>query len=151
MRNGCGTDHQTAEGEPYAPGPRQRQGPVAARGVLFAADHPGRREYWIGASTVATIVADKFVPALLDRYLARTGYKSQQTDQDGPERGPGNLQRPNDSRDGHDYGAHGIFDSRSHPRSAQVWAVEHPQVTWGLTAAGVIAGAVLAGRLAGRK
>ena len=123
---------------------------VAARGVLYAADHPGRREYWVGASTAATIVANKFAPALLDRYLARTGYDSQQTDQGGPDRGPGNLQRPADARDGQDHGAHGIFDSRSHPRSAQLWAVTHPRVIGALAAAGVAAGAVLAGRRVAR-
>ena len=124
---------------------------VAARGVLYAADHPGRREYWVGASTVATIVANRFAPALLDRYLAKTGYDSQQTDQAGPDRGPGNLQRPDDSLGGQDYGAHGIFDSSAHSRSAQLWAVTHPRVAGAVAAAGVVAGAVLAGRLAGRK
>jgi NAD(P)-dependent dehydrogenase (short-subunit alcohol dehydrogenase family) len=124
---------------------------VAARGVLYAADHPGRREYWVGASTAATIAANKFAPALLDRYLAKTGYDSQQTDQARPDRGPGNLQRPDDARDGQDHGAHGIFDSKAHPRSAQLWAVTHPRITGAVAAAGVAAGAVLAGRLAGRK
>ena len=37
-----------------------------------------RREYWVGAPTVAAIVGQKFIPGLLDRYLGRTGYKSQQ-------------------------------------------------------------------------
>jgi NAD(P)-dependent dehydrogenase (short-subunit alcohol dehydrogenase family) len=133
------------------PVPPIYQPEVAARAVLYAADHPGRREYWVGASTAATIVANKFAPALLDRYLARTGYNSQQTDQGGPDRGPGNLRRPADARGGQDYGAHGIFDSRSHPRSAQLWAVTHPRVTGVLAAAGLAAGAVLAGRRAGRK
>jgi NAD(P)-dependent dehydrogenase (short-subunit alcohol dehydrogenase family) len=133
------------------PVPPIYQPEVAARAVLYAADHPGRREYWVGASTAATIVANKFAPALLDRYLARTGYNSQQTDQGGPDRGPDNLQRPADARGGQDYGAHGIFDSRSHPRSAQLWAVTHPRVTAALAAAGVAAGAVLAGRRARRK
>jgi hypothetical protein len=52
---------------------------VAAEGVVFAADHPERKEYWLGGSTVATILAQKLAPPLLDRYLARTGYDSQQT------------------------------------------------------------------------
>ena len=132
------------------PVPPIYQPEVAARGVLYAADHPGRREYWVGASTVATIVANKFAPALLDRYLAKTGYNSQQTDQGGPDRGPGNLQRPADERYGQDHGAHGIFDSRSHHRSAQLWAVTHPRVTGALAVAGVAAGAVLAGRRVAR-
>src|SRR3984885_11139920 len=53
------------------PVPPIYQPEVAARGVLYAADHPQRRQYWVGASTAATIFANKFVPALLDRYLAR--------------------------------------------------------------------------------
>ena len=103
------------------PVPPIYQPEVAARGVLFAADHPGRRQYWVGASTAATIMANKFVPALLDRYLARTGYDSQQTGQAGPDRGPGNLYRPDDARDGQDHGAHGIFDSQvARPQRAAV-------------------------------
>jgi hypothetical protein len=133
------------------PVPPIYQPEVAARAVLYAADHPGRREYWVGASTAATIVASKFAPALLDRYLARTGYRAQQTDQSGLDRGAGNLQRPADARGGQDYGAHGVFDSRSHPRSAQLWVVTHPWVTGTVAAAGVAAGAVLARRRTGRK
>lgn len=37
-----------------------------------------RREYWVGGPTVAAIVGQKFIPGLLDRYLGRTGYDSQQ-------------------------------------------------------------------------
>jgi hypothetical protein len=29
-------------------------------------------EYWVGGSTVGTLIANKFVPGILDRYLART-------------------------------------------------------------------------------
>src|SRR5499427_10549074 len=50
------------------PVPPIYQPEVAARGVLLAADHPRRRQYWVGASTAATVLANKFVPALLDRY-----------------------------------------------------------------------------------
>ena len=37
-----------------------------------------RREYWVGSPTVKAIVAQRFIPGLLDRYLGKTGYKSQQ-------------------------------------------------------------------------
>lgn len=37
-----------------------------------------RREYWVGTPTVAAIVGQKFIPGLLDRYLGKTGYTSQQ-------------------------------------------------------------------------
>ena len=78
--------------------------------VLYAADHPRRREYWVGASTASTLVANAVAPGLLDRYLARTGYRSQQTQQPaGPDQSA-NLWQPVDQAV--DYGAHG----RSPPR-----------------------------------
>jgi hypothetical protein len=53
---------------------------VAAEAIVWAANHD-RRQLWVGGSTVATIMANKVIPGLLDRYLGRTGYDSQQTDQ----------------------------------------------------------------------
>ena len=133
------------------PVPPIYQPEVAARGVLYAADHPGRRQYWVGASTTATIVANKFAPALLDRYLARTGYDSQQTDQPVKPGRPDNLLDPVDGLGGRDHGAHGAFDGRAHPRSAQLWMSQRPQVMGALAAAGVVTGAVLAGRRGARR
>jgi NAD(P)-dependent dehydrogenase (short-subunit alcohol dehydrogenase family) len=125
------------------PVPPIYQPEVAARGVLFAADHPGRRQYWVGATTAATVMANKFVPALLDRYLARTGYGSQQTGQQVDDRRPDNLYQPLDGAGGRDHGAHGIFGTRSHARSAQLWLDERPRLLAGL-AAGTAAVAALA-------
>lgn len=52
---------------------------LAAEVVLAAALAPRpRREYWVGAPTVEAIVGQKFIPGLLDRYLGKTGYRSQQ-------------------------------------------------------------------------
>jgi short-subunit dehydrogenase len=110
------------------PVPPIYQPEVAARGIVYAADHPRRREYWVGGSTVATLAANKLAPALLDRYLARTGYAAQQTDQSARPGRPDNLVQPVDQPPGADYGAHGSFDSRSHPRSAQLWASHHPAI-----------------------
>src|SRR6266545_3816970 len=78
------------------PVPPIYQPEVAARGIVYAADHPGRREYWVGGSTVATLLANNVAPGLLDRYLARTGYGSQQTDQRQGADQPANLWRPAD-------------------------------------------------------
>jgi len=131
------------------PVPPIYQPEVAARGVVYAADHPGRREYWVGASTVATLFANKVAPALLDRYLARTGYKSQQTDQsDDPDR-PDNLLTPVDEPAGSDHGAHGSFDGKAHARSAQLWISHHPAAT-ALVACGTAA-AGTAAALASRR
>jgi len=130
------------------PVPPIYQPEVAARGVLYAADHPGRRQYWIGASTAATILANRVVPALLDRYLARTGYDSQQTGEPEGHGRPDNLFQPLDGPDGRDHGAHGVFDLRSHPRSLQLWLTEHPMVLSGLAAGTAVAAGLTAGRLA---
>ncbi len=54
---------------------------LAAEVVVTAGLSPNpRREYWVGTPTVAAIVGQKFIPGLLDQYLGRTGYSSQQID-----------------------------------------------------------------------
>jgi len=107
------------------PVPPIYQPEVAAEAVVFAAEHPGRKEYWAGGSTAATIFAQKFAAPVLDRYLGRTGYNSQQTDQPEVPGTPGNLWEPLDEAPGTDHGAHGAFDDRArdhsnHDRLAEV-------------------------------
>jgi NADP-dependent 3-hydroxy acid dehydrogenase YdfG len=86
---------------------------VAARAVVWAAEHPRRGEVWVGASTVATIIANRLAPGLLDRYLARTGYRAQQDDEPADPSAPGNLWEPVHA----DVEAHGRFDDRAHART----------------------------------
>ncbi len=107
------------------PVPPIYQPEVAASAVLFAADHPKRREYWVGTSTVATLVGNKFIPGLLDRYLAKTGFKSQQTGQPKDPDQPSNLFEPADGPDGRDFGTHGAFDDRSTQVAPQLWFSHH--------------------------
>jgi NAD(P)-dependent dehydrogenase (short-subunit alcohol dehydrogenase family) len=95
---------------------------VAARAVLWAADH-NRREWWVGASTAATLIVNAVAPGILDRYLAHVGERSQQTDENITLDPEGNLWRPSDAD--RDFGAHGAFDHRSHDRSAQWWMSAH--------------------------
>jgi NAD(P)-dependent dehydrogenase (short-subunit alcohol dehydrogenase family) len=92
------------------PVPPIYQPEVVARAIVYAAEHPKRREYWVGASTAATLLANAVAPGLLDRYLARTGFTSQQTSKDRDPDAPANLWEPVDGADGHDFGAHGSFD-----------------------------------------
>ncbi len=129
------------------PVPPIYQPEVAAKAVLYAADHPGRREYWVGASTAATLIANAVAPGLLDRYLGRTGYESQQSSHVNDPDQAVNLREPADGRDGRDYGAHGVFDDQSKPRSYQLWASQHH----GLIAAGTSAAAAAVAALAGRR
>ncbi|MEV8565276.1 SDR family oxidoreductase [Streptomyces sp. NPDC051322] len=111
------------------PVPPIYQPEIAARAVVHAADHPRRKQYYVGASTVATILGNRVAPALLDRYLARTGFDSQQTaDKASPDR-VNNLWQPADGPRGHDYGAHGVFDDQASARSPQTELARHPALT----------------------
>jgi NAD(P)-dependent dehydrogenase (short-subunit alcohol dehydrogenase family) len=130
------------------PVPPIYQPEVAARAVVYAADHPRRREYWVGGSTVGTLAANAVAPGLLDRYLARTGFRSQQTGQPHDPDQPANLWAPADGRDGHDFGAHGAFDDESTSSGTQLWASRHH----GLLAAagGLVTAAAIALRVRSR-
>ena len=118
--------------------------PEVAANAIFWAAHHHEREVWVGIPTVAAIVGNKFIPGLLDHYLGRTGYASQQTDQPADPNQPNNLWEPVAG----DHGAHGTFDSRAHAFSPQLWTDEHR----GLLALGAVAlGAMLAGRRSRKK
>jgi len=112
---------------------------VAAQVVVAAgfSENP-RREYWVGSSTVSAIVGQKFIPGILDRYLGKTGYKSQQiADQKQDPNAPNNL---------YDYvpgtwSARGKFSDRSARSSAEVFVSLHRHwFALGLT--GLIAGGI---------
>jgi NAD(P)-dependent dehydrogenase (short-subunit alcohol dehydrogenase family) len=132
------------------PVPPIYQPEVAARAVVYAADHPRRREYWVGGTTAATLVVNAVAPGLLDRYLARTGFDAQQTDQPKPPGQPANLWEPADGEDGRDFGAHGLFDEKAHARSPQVWASQH-HGTLAVVGAGLVAGAAALARTTVRR
>jgi NAD(P)-dependent dehydrogenase (short-subunit alcohol dehydrogenase family) len=123
------------------PVPPIYQPEVAARAVVYAADHPQRREYWVGETTMATLLVNAVAPGLLDRYLAKTGFGAQQTESPKPEDQAANLWDPADGEDGRDYGAHGLFDDRSHAHSPQAWASRHHGLVGAVLGAGA-AGAV---------
>ncbi|SFP50636.1 Short-chain dehydrogenase [Actinomadura madurae] len=118
---------------------------IAADALVHAAEHPGRREYWIGASTVATILADRVAAGLLDRYLARTGFSSQQTEKRARDDRPENLWEPADENT--DHGGHGRFDAQAHARSPQMWAGRHKYLVGAATAGAAAGAAVGAARL----
>jgi NAD(P)-dependent dehydrogenase (short-subunit alcohol dehydrogenase family) len=102
---------------------------VAARAIVYAAEHARRREYWVGRSTVRTITANALVPGLLDRFLARNGLRVQQTGEPKRQDQPANLWEPADGEEGRDFGAHGAFDARSRDYSLQQWiAHRYPQL-----------------------
>jgi hypothetical protein len=109
---------------------------VAAQAIVYAAGSR-RREVWVGRSSVQAIVANKFFPGLLDRYLAKSGYTSQLTEEPAEPGQPDNLFDPVPG----DPDTHGRFDSRAASVCPQLWATEHrgALIAAALTAAGVVA------------
>lgn len=61
--------------EPRPVGPVMQ--PDAVADAIFRVAYGRRREYWIGTSTVETIVGAMALPGFLDRYLARHAYEAQ--------------------------------------------------------------------------
>ena len=93
---------------------------VGAAAVVYASRHP-RREMFVGLPTMKAIIGNRIVPGLLDRYLGRTGFESQQTEEPEDSNRAFNLYEPVPG----DHGSHGRFDSRAVSRSLQLWASLH--------------------------
>jgi hypothetical protein len=107
---------------------------VAAEAVLWAADHD-RPEMYVGAPTVVAVLGNKLAPRLADRYLAHTGYTSQQTDDPVDVNRQHNLWAPVPG----DHGAHGRFGERAHSFSVQLWVTMRRRAL--VVGAALIAGA----------
>lgn len=88
---------------------------IAADAIAWILEHP-RRSMWVGPSTVGTIVASAVAPGLLDRFLAMTGYRAQQTREPRDPNRPDNLYAPVDE----DMGARGPFAGAAHRGTAHL-------------------------------
>ncbi|MBV9732142.1 MAG: SDR family oxidoreductase [Verrucomicrobia bacterium] len=102
------------------PVPPIYQPEVGAEAVVYASHHR-RREIFVGMPTIKAIIGNRLFPGLLDRYLARTAFEAQQTDEPENPNRPFNLHEPVPG----DHGAHGRFDKRAHTASAQLWTDLH--------------------------
>lgn len=102
------------------PVPPIYQPEVAAEAIVFAATKK-RREVYVGFPTVEAIVGNKIAPGLLDHYLGRSGYQSQQTNQPEDPNRADNLFAPVPG----DFGAHGMFDRQARKFSLQLWLDTH--------------------------
>ncbi len=114
---------------------------VAARAIYnAAAEGNSEREVFVGYPTVKAILGDKVLTGWLDHYLAKTGYKGQQTDQpEDPDRG-NNLWEPLPG----DHGAHGGFAAQSWDFNPKLLAAANKWAIWaGAAAVGVLTGALL--------
>jgi NADP-dependent 3-hydroxy acid dehydrogenase YdfG len=103
-----------------------------------------RREYWVGSPTVMAIVGQRIIPGLLDRYLGKTGYKSQQIQ--------GEPKDPNAPNNLYEYvpgihSARGKFTDRSARSSTEIFVTLHKSwFTLGAIVALVAAGGTLAAK-----
>lgn len=108
---------------------------VPARAIVFAAQNP-RREIWVGYPTVQAILANRIAPGLIDRYLAKAGYKGQLTEKLLPADAPANLYEPVKG----DYGAHGRFDSVARSGSWEMFTDRHRTAFWAVAGLGAVTG-----------
>ena len=115
---------------------------VAARAIRFAAFHP-RRQFWVGFPALKAILANRIVPGLLDRYLAKVAYSGQLTDRPSDPEAPGNLFAPVPGPDA----AHGRFDDRARVTS---WAMPASRPVNALRAAVLVGMAVALHRVVRR-
>jgi NAD(P)-dependent dehydrogenase (short-subunit alcohol dehydrogenase family) len=124
------------------PVPPVYQPEVAARAVAHVAEHP-RRSTWVGLPTVLTILGNRIAPSLLDRYLAKTNVKGQQSPQHDP---PGQQSNTWEPVYGDEVAAHGSFDGQAHTRSPELWASQHRALLGALVGVGVAATAAARSR-----
>ncbi len=110
---------------------------VAAKAIVWAAEHR-RREVMVGGPTPLTVWAGRLAPGLVDRYLARTNYQGQQTDEPIPPDRPSYLWEPVPG----DPGAHGIFDAEAHESSIQLASTTHRPLVAAVGGAAVAAGSL---------
>jgi NAD(P)-dependent dehydrogenase (short-subunit alcohol dehydrogenase family) len=111
---------------------------LIAEAVVWAADH-APRDLVIGGSTLKAILGQMIAPGLLDRYLASTAYKGQQTDEPNDPERPDNLFEPVPG----DHGAQGLYGDSAKSTSRQLWLRTHPRILAGATLA--MGAALLAG------
>jgi short-subunit dehydrogenase len=106
---------------------------VAARAIYFAATHR-RREIWVGFSTVKAILANRIAPSLIDRYLARSGYSGQLTNEPIEADAPRNLFEPVPG----DFGAHGRFDDEARAQCWEMFTDRHRTLFWAIAGIGAL-------------
>ncbi len=102
---------------------------LAAEAIVWASKHR-RREVYVGWPAVKAVLANKMVPGVLDRILAKQGYSGQLAEE--PKRsGRDNLYAPCDTNPG----SHGRFDREAKTWSLQWSLTSNPGTTLALAAA----------------
>jgi NAD(P)-dependent dehydrogenase (short-subunit alcohol dehydrogenase family) len=113
------------------PVPPIYQPEVAAEAIVWISAHR-RRQLYVGAPTLKTVIGNRVAPWFVDHYLARTGYEAQQTDEPVNANRPDNLFEPVPG----DHGTHGRFGEGARSGSAVTWLSRHRRLLAGLSAVG---------------
>ena len=93
---------------------------VAADAIVWTIDHD-RREMNVGFPTVEAVVGEKFIPGLLDHYLADAAWEGAQLPEPADPNHRDNFWQPLPG----DHGSHGPFDQQSRTSSAQLWTTKN--------------------------
>jgi hypothetical protein len=116
---------------------------VAARAIVWAAEHPGR-DLNVGAGTSTLIIANAFAPGLLDHFLASQAWDQQLGPEPEEPGRPDYLFAPIPG----DPGVRGVFGDRAKSMSPQLWTNTHRGLV--ASAVGVLAVIGLASLIRGR-
>lgn len=117
---------------------------VAAEAIYWAAHHR-RRDLFVGLSSLKAVWANRLAPGIADWYLARKGFKAQQTAERIDKDRPDNLWTPL----GGDRGARGSFSDSAQRHSTQLWVSQHRH--WLVLAGALVGGTAVGGWLWQRK
>jgi short-subunit dehydrogenase len=102
------------------PLPPVYQPEVAAKAIVWAAEHP-RRELLVGWPVVLGVLGQRIAPGLMDRYVANRAWVGQQSEDPEHAGRPDSLESPVAV----DVAAHGTFNQDASPDSALLWAEMH--------------------------
>ena len=109
------------------PVPPIYQPEVAARAIVYAADHPRRREYWVGGTTAATLIGNAVAPGCSTATWPAPGSTRSRPSEPHAPAAPDEPVGAGGRRDGHDFGAHGRFDDAVDRALLQLWASAAPR------------------------
>ena len=112
---------------------------VAARGIVYAADHD-EREVFVGAPAFQTIWGNKLFPGLADQVLGRTGVQGQLTDEPADPQARDYLFEPVPG----DHGYKGGFEAQARDVSPALWLTMNKWLGAALVGGLAAAGAALA-------
>jgi NAD(P)-dependent dehydrogenase (short-subunit alcohol dehydrogenase family) len=114
---------------------------VAAEAIVFAAHHR-RRQILVAWPTVKAVFGNRIAPGFADRYLAKHGFRDQQTAEAVDPNRADNLFEPVPG----EFAAHGEFDEEAKSGSALLWATLHRGTLAVAAGAGIAAAAALRSR-----